>query len=351
MLLRALRSLAFAVVLCISGAAGPRQQVNALPQVSAAGEKIHIRAIGPIAITVEDMDRSVDFYTHVLTFEKISDTEVAGDEVEHLFGVFGSRVRIVTLKLGSESIELLQFLAPKGRPIPVDSRSNDVWFQHIAIIVSDMGRAYHVLRQNHVEHTSSGPQRLPDWNKNAAGIRAFYFKDPDEHPVEILEFPAGKGAAKWHKASDRLFLGIDHTAIAVSDTESSLKFYRDVLGLRVSGESENYGTEQEHLNNVFGARLRITALRAASGPGIEFLEYLAPRNGRPIPADEQANDVVHREIILIAQDAGAAAQKLTAAKTKFVSSGVVANPIQESGLRKVFVIRDPDGHAIEIAAE
>ncbi len=52
---------------------------------------------------------------------------MAGDEVEHLFGVFGSRVRVV--RTGGESIELLQFLASRGRPIPVDSRSNDVWFQ------------------------------------------------------------------------------------------------------------------------------------------------------------------------------------------------------------------------------
>ena len=44
--------------------------------------------------------------------------------------------------------------------------------------------------------------------------------------------------------------------------------------MRVAGESENYGPEQERLNNVFGAHLRITALRAASGPGIELLEYL-----------------------------------------------------------------------------
>ena len=56
-----------------------------------------------------------------------------------------------------------------------------------------MDRAYQILRQNKVEHASSGPQRLPDWNKNAGGIKAFYFKDPDEHPVEILEFPEGKG--------------------------------------------------------------------------------------------------------------------------------------------------------------
>src|SRR6266850_6199499 len=310
-----------------------------------------VEGVDAIGITVSDMDRAVDFYSKVLTFEKVSDTEVAGESYEHLEGVFGLRMRVVRMRLGDEFIELTEYLAPKGRPIPVDSRSNDRWFQHIAIIVSDMDKAYARLRQNKVEHASSGPQRLPDWNKNAAGISAFYFKDPDEHPVEVLQFPLNKGAEKWHRPTSKLFLGIDHTAIVVWDTDASLKFYRDVLGLRVAGESENYGTEQEHLNNVFGARLRITALRAAAGPGIEFLEYLTPRDGRPIPADERANDVVHRETILIALDVEAAAQNFSANKTRFVSSGVVVNPIQQSGTRKAFIVRDPDGHAIEIAAE
>ncbi len=77
MLFRALRSLAFAVALCVSWTPGARSQANIAASTSSAVEKIHIRAVGPIAITVGDMDRSVDFYTRVLTFEKISDTEVA----------------------------------------------------------------------------------------------------------------------------------------------------------------------------------------------------------------------------------------------------------------------------------
>jgi catechol 2,3-dioxygenase-like lactoylglutathione lyase family enzyme len=308
-----------------------------------------VDGVDSIGITVSDMDRAIDFYSKILTFQKVSDTEVAGDDYEHLEGVFGLRMRVVRMKLGDESIELIEYLAPKGRPIPVDSRSNDRWFQHIAIIVSDIDKAYAWLRQNKVEHASSGPQRLPDWNKNAAGISAFYFKDPDKHPVEVLQFPPDKGAEKWHRPTAKLFLGIDHTAIVVGNTDDSLKFYRDLLGMRVAGESENYGTEQEHLNNVFGAHLRITALRGTTGPGIELLEYLAPRDGRPFPADERANDLVHRHTILLSPDVEGAAHRLEAIRTTFVSSGVIGNQKRELGFSKAVLVRDPDGHAIELA--
>jgi catechol 2,3-dioxygenase-like lactoylglutathione lyase family enzyme len=223
-----------------------------------------VEQVGAIGMTVSDMDASIEFYSKVLSFEKVSDVELSGEDYERLEGVFGLRMRVAKMRLGDEFIELTEYLAPKGRPVPVDSRSNDRWFQHIAIITSDMDKAYTLLRQNKVEHASTGPQRLPDWNKNAGGIKAFYFRDPDKHWLEILQFPEGKGDAKWQR-KDRLFLGIDHTAIVVGNTDASLKFYRDVLGLRIAGTSENYGTEQEHLNNVFGARLRITSLRAGNG--------------------------------------------------------------------------------------
>ena len=305
-----------------------------------------ISGVDSIDMTVSDMDRAVSFYSGVLSFKTILDTEVAGESYESLEGVFGVRMRVVRMQLGYEFIELTEYLAPKGRLIPMTARSNDRSFQHIAIIVSDMDKAYGWLRRNKVEHASSEPQRLPDWNKNAAGIRAFYFKDPDGHPLEILQFPPDKGAAKWHSASDKLFLGIDHTAIVVGDTDASLHFYRDLLGMHIVGESENYGTEQAHLNNVFGAHLQITSLRAESGPGVELLEYLSPRDGSPFPADEHANDVVHRQTLVFTNDADAAAKQFSNAHASFVSSCVVAESDGQLGFKKAFVARDPDGHAI-----
>jgi catechol 2,3-dioxygenase-like lactoylglutathione lyase family enzyme len=142
------------------------------------------------------------------------------------------------------------------------------------------------------------------------------------------------------------FLGIDHTAIVVHDTEQSLALYRDALGLRVAGESENFGTEQEHLNNVFGARLRITSLRADSGPGIEILEYLAPRDGRPAPADLRSNDLAHWQTWLVRRagaDAAAASRG-----GMIVSSGTVETPKAELGFHDGLAVADPDGHVLQL---
>lgn len=305
-----------------------------------------VKSIEAVGMTVSDADRSVEFFSKVLSFEKISDVEVHGKAYETLQGLFGLRMRVVRMRLGEELIELTQYLAPEGRPIPAGWRSNDHSFQHIAIVVSDMDKAYQLLRGHKVRHASTAPQTIPSSNKAAAGIRAFYFKDPDGHNLEIIYFPAGKGDPRWQRDGDRLFLGIDHTAIVVSSTQNGLSFYRDLLGLRFAGESMNHGTEQEHLNNVAGARLRITGLRAQTGPGIEFLEYLAPRDGRPAPKDTRANDIWHWQTTLSTSDATAAAQRLRVAGNRIVSPRVADIPDKGFGFAKGFLARDPDGHGL-----
>jgi len=305
-----------------------------------------VTRVDTVGFTVADMDRAVEFYTQVLTFTKQSDTEVSGRPYELLSGLFAARARVVRLGLGDEQIELTEYAA-RGRPVPADFRSNDRAFQHVAIIVASMDKAYARLRAHGVEHASSGPQRLPDWNRGAGGIRAFYFRDPDRHFLEVLSFPPGKGLEKWHRPGGALFLGIDHTAIVVKDTDASLAFYRDTLGFVVAGEAENYDVEQEHLNNVFGARLRITALRAAEGPGIELLEYLAPRDGQPAPDDLRANDVAHWQTTLVTASLDPILPLARAHRLSLVSPGPVdAHP--SLGFHAGALTRDPDGHGMRL---
>ena len=341
----ALRRAAALVVILVAGAAFGLRHTPSQAQQEPARTLVH--DVAGVGMTVGDMDRAVDFYSKVLFFERVSDVEVAGDAFERLQGIFGARARIVTLRLGDERLELTEYLASRGRPALADARSNDRWFQHVAIVVNDMEQAYLWLRRHGVQYVSPSPQRLPDWNPNAAGIRAFYFRDPDGHALEILQFPPDKGDPRWHRPSDRVFLGIDHTAIVVGDTAASLGFYRDVLGMRVVGGSENHGPEQERLNNVFGARLRITTLRATAGPAVELLEYLTPRDGRPYPVDARANDLVHWHTIVATSSPEAVYRALLAGRYPLVSPRVVTLPDGPLGSREAFLARDPDGHALQ----
>ncbi len=214
------------------------------------------------------------------------------------------------MKLGEQTLELISHISPPdGWPIPVPSRSNDLWFEHTAIVVSDMDKAF----------GSSAPRRTA----NRPSRRQFrrrtcpppgsgdQFRDPDNHDLELLYFPEGKGNPHWHKPTSRSSLGLDHTAITVSNTEQSLKFYRDLLGLKISGGSLNTGITQERLDGVFNARVRVTAVAPETAPPhVEFLQYEThPAAGRcrstPPPVD-----LWHWQTSLVVDDIDAAAKGL-----------------------------------------
>ncbi len=328
------RLLRFALVLSTLALSAP-------PSSSAAALEV-----GAIGLTVGQLDRALNFYTNVLPFVVVSESRSSLGEADALLGLANTESRTVELALGKERITLTEHLNQKGRPVPQDSRSFDLWFQHLAIVVRDMDEAYQHLLRHRVQHVSTAPQTLPEWNTNAAGIKAFYFQDSEAHVLEIISFPPGKGDPKWQTESGPLFLGIDHSAIVVSDTAKSLAFYRDKLGFRVVGTSENFGPEQEHLNLVFGARLHITALRAPRGPGVEFLEYIAPPGGRALSAEANARDLTFWSIPVLVESYDTLIEACRHAGLTFVSHKM--NTVRDTKLPRRVFLRDPDGHALQL---
>ena len=123
--------------------------------------------------------------------------------------------------------------AAAGRPYPLGSTSTDLWFQHMAIVVNDMRHAYQQVMANRRFRPISrhGPVRLPD---DSGGVTAFKFRDHDGHPLELLAFPPGHVPGPWRVANGTgSFLGVDHTAIAVSDPARQ----REILQARYSGSA------------------------------------------------------------------------------------------------------------------
>src|SRR2546427_12822463 len=87
----------------------------------ASAEQPLVDRVDTVNMTVGDIDRAVDFYSKVLTFKKVSDTEVAGGTYEKLQGGVGLRMHGVRMRPRGEYIEFAEYLAPEGRAISRDS--------------------------------------------------------------------------------------------------------------------------------------------------------------------------------------------------------------------------------------
>ena len=318
----------------------------------------HIRSIG---FTCHNAEVLADFYCTHLGCRRVSTLEINGGGYAELVGLNGSQLKLVRLQLGAEQLELLQVveLGPglrPGRPFPADSQSNDLWFQHICIVVADMDAAaapiQDLIEQGQLQTISSAPQTLPSWNKAAGGIQAFKCHDPEGHCLELLQFPAGKGDARWHPPkTPSPFLGIDHSAIANADTPRSYRFYEELLGLRLGGDGINSGPEQDQLDGLQATEVRITSHRCPTGPGVECLNYLHPSGGRAMSADHNAADSAHWQIRLELSDLEAIASRIERFGGAVISRGVIELTNQQAlalGFSRSLQIPDPDGHQLQL---
>lgn len=239
-------------------------------------------------------------------------------------GVGGGAAR-VTLALGNQQIEIIQFDEP-GMPYPFSPHSTDIFFQHFAIVVRDIAQArdrlWGVDDWNSI--TLDGPQTLP---ANTGGVTAFKFRDPDGHPLELLQFRADRMPAAWQgDGSHPIFLGIDHSAIGVARIDDSVRFY-ERLGMRRSAASLNVGSAQERLDDIRHPDVDVIAMSPeVASPHLELLHY---RDTVARAARIQSNDVAATRLI-IARNAGGA-----------------VNPTMLPDL----LLIDPDGHRLHLVSD
>ncbi|MCP9828714.1 lactoylglutathione lyase [Synechococcus sp. L2F] len=315
----------------------------------------HIEAV---AITCASAERSAAFFCASLGFIRLAEERVEGGPQAALFGLPQGRLQRVQLGLGEERLDLIEVLDPgpgqrPGRPLPPDSRSCDLWFQHLCLVTADLAashaRLQPLLAAGAITSVSAAPQRLPEWNTAAAGIWAFKFRDPDGHNLELLQFPDGKGDPRWHRprpAGASELLGIDHSAIAIADTARSRAFYSELLGLTALPSGENSGLEQDRLDGLSEVRVQITPLRCAAGMGIETLGYLPPNQGRPRLADQAPQDLAHWQIRLAASGLDRIAASAAAFGAELLPPGLVALEAGAGGSRRALRLADPDGHEL-----
>jgi catechol 2,3-dioxygenase-like lactoylglutathione lyase family enzyme len=289
-----------------------------------------VSRVGRLGLTVRSAESMARFYQAAFGCRVIAASD--GDAAS--LGVKGAGLRCISLGLGQQIIDLAGF-DPPGAPWPAASRSNDFIFQHFAIAVTDMAEAYRHLRTvaGWTPISPAGPVTLP---QSSGGVTAFKFRDPEGHPLELLEFPGTPpaGAALFHE--------INHSAIVVKDTGRSLAFYAGALGLSPGKPSNNHGAEQARLDDLDQPRVRVTPLMPAgqATPHVELLCYEEPESGGAPPNTKTAADLIATRIAFIADDLAETLHRAIAAG----GSVIARHPYRA-------LLRDPDGHDLVIEQE
>jgi catechol 2,3-dioxygenase-like lactoylglutathione lyase family enzyme len=172
-------------------------------------------------------------------------------------------------------------------------------------------------------------------------VTAFKFRDHDGHPLELLAFPAGHGPARWRDAGGAgCFAGIDHTAIAVSDSGRSTTFFGSVFGFSVGTRTENCGPEQAALDDVEDVCVSVTQVAPdLPAPRLELLRYRAGTR-RPVPPDTASNDIVATHSVLRVASLDATVAALARRGTPLAGRDLM---VLRGGMRAALVT-GPDGH-------
>jgi catechol 2,3-dioxygenase-like lactoylglutathione lyase family enzyme len=268
-------------------------------------------ALHCISLTVGDLPLLQDFYLSALGFSAVGAPYMVAPDLALYLGA--DRIRAVTLQRGRQRIELAAF-DPPGAAYPHDRNSNDLIFQHVALVCEDIHASYATLcRHAHTPISRHGPQNLP------GGIIAYKFRDTEGHPLELIQFP---------EANPQSAGGIDHSAISVADAERSIAFYTDELGFSLAARQVNTGPAQDAMDDLDGTSVEVVGLSPKQAtPHVELLGYRSPQGrigGAMRPADIAATRLV-LNVDTLAQHPHAV--------------------VLSDGLR-VALIRDPDGHAV-----
>ena len=268
-----------------------------------------------IGLNVRDLDAATAFYVEALGFTAATPRD-ADPAMARLLGA--QTMQVARMGRGRQVMELAA-TDPPGAPYPPDSHSNDAWFQHCALVTDDIAADHaRLARHAFTPISRHGPQKLP------GGIVAFKFRDPDGHPLELIQFPS---------PDRRTAGGIDHSAIVVSDVDRTIGFYTARLGLAVQARKVNAGPAQAALDDLDGPTVDVVALAPAEpAPHVELLGYRTPRGRTPRP--------LHLHDIAAARLVFATASPLPGAATTVLSDGTI-----------VTLLRDPDGHVLLLEQE
>ncbi len=140
-----------------------------------------------VSFTVEELERSVEFYRDTLGMELVGSMERVGEDISRIVDFEDARLKIAFLELpggGGMQLELIEYVSPRGEA--VDRRTCNPGSAHICFGVEDIPSLYQELKARGVRFKSEPVAIQTGVNK---GGYAVYFLDPDGNTLELVQRP------------------------------------------------------------------------------------------------------------------------------------------------------------------
>ena len=135
--------------------------------------------------------------------------------------------------------------------------------------------------------------------------------------------------------------GLTFVSRVVRDLDTSLTFYRDLLGLQVvMAPTEVTGPEMDAMTGIEGVNFRIVMLNGRQGATLELMQFLSPP-GKESPGID-ASEIGHTFIALEVSDIEQVVAELQRKGASFQT------PIQEYQNGKFAYLWGPDLELIEL---
>ena len=229
-------------------------------------EAASLRSIKAFRMTSANPELLSEFYAGI-GFAIGEPYRISSEELA-LLGLGGRGMR-TPMMLGKQRVDLDGF-DRQGRPYPAGADAASLVFQHLAIVTSDAEAAgARAKKAGATPISRGGTITLPP---SAGGVTAVKFRDPEGHPLEFLQFPDNHDG-EWRGSG---MLGIDHSAISISDLDRSEHFYQ-AHGLRRRQPTLNQGSTQEALDGLDDVRVDVLPMMPSEKPPhLELLHYRRP---------------------------------------------------------------------------
>jgi catechol 2,3-dioxygenase-like lactoylglutathione lyase family enzyme len=224
-----------------------------------------------ILISVRDMDEALAFYKDWVGLEIVADQQLDPDAIQRLWNLNKeTTARAVFLKNKEQTtlIELIQFRPHSGKTIREGAKPWDYGIYDIAFLVKDLEKTYKDLSDKGYTFISPPIPYSPDWVP--FDVKENILNGPNEMPIahiEMVSTPKTEVNGDYGKIMD--------SAQIVEDMQEVIRFYGDLLGLRLQGDLKlPHGLVDDVLTLPPGTDVRIAFFNqeGSEGPLVEFLE-------------------------------------------------------------------------------